>query len=169
MPAEHTDEHTRDDPTLTQRHLRGLWFEDLQPGFSIHSPRRTITEADIALFAGLSGDFNPLHVDETAARRTTFRGRIAHGLLVQSVASGLINQTGAFHGTLTALTEMRIRYLSPVRAGDTIGVILTVKAVDPEPSVKRGRVEFDAVVTNQAGESVIDGSWTIIAKRRPRS
>ncbi len=155
------------DPQPTQRHLTGLWFEDLHPGFSIHSPRRTITEADIVAFAGLSGDFNPLHVDETAARRTIFRGRIAHGLLVQSVASGLVNQTGAFHGTLTALTEMRIRYLSPVRAGDTISVILTVKSVDPQPSVKRGRVEFDARVTNQHGESVIEGGWTIISKRRP--
>ena len=153
----------------SQRHLRGLWFEDLQPGFSIHSPRRTITEADIVAFAGLSGDFNPLHVDETAARRTTFRGRIAHGLLIQSVASGLINQTGAFHGTLMALIEMRIRYLSPVRAGDTIGVVLTVESVDPDPAVKRGWVELDALVTNQKGESVIEGGWKIISKRRPKS
>ncbi len=168
-PLRMPDAHRGEEPRQSERHLRGLWFEDLRLGYSIHSPRRTITEADIALFAGLSGDFNPLHVDETAARRTTFRGRIAHGLLVQSVASGLINQTGAFHGTLTALTEMRIRYLSPVRAGDTIGVILTVKAVDPSPSVKRGWVEFDASVTNQAGKSVIEGGWTIIAKRRPRT
>jgi 3-hydroxybutyryl-CoA dehydratase len=153
----------------SQRHLRGLWFEDLRPGFSIHSPKRTITEADIVAFAGLSGDFNPLHVDETTARRTTFRGRIAHGLLIQSVSSGLINQTGAFHGTLTALIEMRIRYLSPVRAGDTIGVVLTVQAVDSEPGAKRGWVELDALVTNQKGETVIEGSWKIICKRRPKS
>ncbi|MBW2374237.1 MAG: MaoC family dehydratase [Deltaproteobacteria bacterium] len=163
-----TDQDSQpEDLEHSERHLRGLWFEDLQPGFSIHSPRRTITEADITLFAGLSGDFNPLHVDEPAARRTTFRGRIAHGLLIQSVSSGLINQTGAFHGTLTALIEMRIRYLTPVRAGDTIGVVLTVKAVDPEPGVKRGWVELDALVTNQKGESVIEGGWKIIAKRRP--
>ena len=109
------------------KRLEGLWFDDLEAGTRIESPRRTVTEADIVAFAGLSGDYNPLHTDETHARRTAFRGRIAHGLLIQSIGSGLVNQTGAFHGTIAALAEMTIRYKAPVRAGDTIGVVLTVR------------------------------------------
>ena len=148
------------------RRLEGLWFEDLTPGFSILSPRRTVTEADIAAFAGLSGDFNPLHVDETTAQRTPFRGRIAHGLLVQSIACGLVNQTGAFHGTIAALQEMGIRYTAPVRAGDTIGVRLTVRDREQDPHPKRGWVLFDALVTNQDGVAVIEGDWRTLHLRR---
>jgi acyl dehydratase len=150
------------------RRLQGLWFEEFAPGFAIQAPRRTLTEADIVAFAGLSGDFNPLHVDEPAARRTAFRGRIAHGLLVQSVASGLINQTGAFHGTIAALQEMSIRYLAPVRAGDTIAVELRVREVEPDPGPKRGWVLFDALITNHQGATVIEGHWRTLVLRRPR-
>lgn len=150
-----------------QRRLEGLWFEDFHPGFAIVTPRRTVTEADVVAFAGLSGDFNPLHVDEHRARRTAFRGRIAHGLLVQAIASGLVNQTGAFHDTIAALQEMRIRYTAPVRPGDTIGVRLVVREVDPAPSARRGWVLFDARVHNHDDVLVIDGEWrTLVLRRR---
>lgn len=147
------------------KRLEGLWFDDLEPGNQVESPRRTITEADIVNFACLSGDFNPLHTDEPSARRTPFRGRIAHGLLVQSIGSGLVNQTGAFHGTIAALAEMRISYLAPVRAGDTIGVVLTVREKDPNPNKRRGWVLFDCVVTNQDGVPVIEGEWRTLHLR----
>jgi len=155
-------------PAMETKRLEGLWFDDLEPGARVESPRRTITEADITNFAGLSGDFNPLHTDETSASRTPFRGRIAHGLLVQAIGSGLVNQTGAFHGTIAALAEMNIRYLAPVRAGDTIGVVLTVREKDPEPSKRRGWVLFDCVVTNQDDVPVIQGEWrTLHLRPRP--
>jgi 3-hydroxybutyryl-CoA dehydratase len=154
---------------METKRLEGLWFDDLELETRIESPRRTVTEADIVAFAGLSGDFNPLHTDETTASRTAFRGRIAHGLLVQSIGSGLVNQTGAFHNTIAALAEMSIRYLAPVRAGDTIGVVLTVRDKDPAPSVKRGWVLFDCVVTNQDGVQVIEGEWrTLHLRQRAR-
>lgn len=147
------------------KRLEGLWFEDLEPGLRIVSPRRTVTEADIVAFAGLSGDFNPLHVDELTARRTAFRGRIAHGLLIQSIGSGLVAQTGAFHGTLAALQEMTIRYLTPVRAGDTLSVVLTVHELDPAPSARRGWALFDCVIENQDGEDVVEGRWRTLHLR----
>lgn len=151
------------------KRLEGLWFDDLEPGLRILSPRRTITEADITAFAGLSGDYNPIHTDEVHASRTPFRGRIAHGLLVQSIGSGLVNQTGAFHGTISALEAMSIKYLAPVRAGDTIQVTLTVSALDSDPSPKRGWAAFDCEVTNQDGTSVIQGEWrTIHLRERKR-
>ena len=73
---------------------RGLTFEELPIGASFLSHGRTLCEADVCAFAGLSGDWNPLHVDQPRAARSAFRGRVAHGLLVQSIASGLAMQTG---------------------------------------------------------------------------
>lgn len=148
--------------------VQGRWFEELATGDTFESPARTVTEADIALFAGLSGDFNPLHVDEGFARRTAFRGRIAHGLLVQSIASGLGHQTGIFQGTIAALAEMHILFRAPVRAGDTIRLRLGVLEKEAEPSRRRGWVRFDTVLTNQSGELVIEGDWMTIFLRRPR-
>ena len=148
---------------------RGLWFEDFELGTVIESARRTVTEADIVAFAGLSGDFNPLHTDEEHARRTPFRGRIAHGLLVQSIASGLANQTGVFDGTIAALAEMVIRYRAPVRPGDTIRIRLMVTSRESEPSPRRGWVRFEALISNQSDEVVIEGEWkTILLRRRTR-
>lgn len=145
---------------------RGRTFEDFEPGFSLLSARRTITEADIVAFAGLSGDFNPIHTDEEYARRTVFRGRIAHGLLVQSVAAGLANQLGIFDRTLTALKGMRIDFQQPVRAGDTIAIRLTVAERDPDPGPRRGWVRFRTEVLNQEGRRVIEGDWVTVVQRR---
>lgn len=138
---------------------RGRWFEEFETGQDFVSAARTVTEADVALFAGLSGDFNPLHVDAAFAERTAFRGRIAHGLLVESVASGLAAQTGIFDGTIAALAEVGIRFERPVRPGDSIFIQLTVEEVDPEPSRSRGWVRFGTRVFNQRGERVVDGHW----------
>ena len=79
------------------REPRGLYFEDLELGSKIVSVGRTITETDVVNFAGLSGDYNQIHTDETYAVEAGFKQRVAHGLLVLSVASGLAVQTG-FHG-----------------------------------------------------------------------
>ena len=146
--------------------LQGLWFEDFTPGLLIRSAGRTVTEADIVAFAGLSGDFNPIHVDEVLASRTAFRSRIAHGLLVQSLASGLVAQTGAFHGTIAALSGMNLNYTAPVRAGDTIRASLEVSDLDLSPSAKRGWVLFDARVVNQEDVVVIEGEWRTVMLRR---
>jgi acyl dehydratase len=145
---------------------RGRFFDQLQVGEQFTSQGRTITEADVVHFAGLSGDFNPLHIDEVYAAGTVFRARIAHGLLVQSVASGLAWQLGLFEGTIAALKEMVIRFQSPVLFGDTVRIELRVAEKDPEPSARRGWVRFDARVANQRGETVIEGSWTTLMHRK---
>src|SRR5439155_2033560 len=123
---------------------RGLLFDELEVGRLFRSGGRTVTEADVVAFAGLSGDFNALHVDEEYARGTPFRGRIAHGLLVQSIASGLAFQTGVFEGTIAALKEMVLRFQSPVRPGDTVHLELRVSEKDPTPTSRRGWVRFEA-------------------------
>jgi acyl dehydratase len=145
---------------------RGLFFEDFALGAAFSSAGRTVAEADILAFAGLSGDWNPLHVDESVAARTPFRGRIAHGLLVQAIASGLAMQMGIFHGTIAALLEMRIEYRSAVRPGDTIRTRLTVEELEGEPSPRRGWVLFRSEVENQEEQVVIGGTWKVLLNRR---
>jgi acyl dehydratase len=147
---------------------QGRVFDELTVGQVFGSARRTLTEADIVLFAGLSGDYNPLHTDEEHARATPFRRRIAHGLLVQSIASGLAHQTRIFEGTIAALKEMVIRYQAPVFPGDTVRLELRVAAKEDDPPPRRGWVRFDAAVRNQRDEVVIDGHWlTLMVRRRP--
>ena len=116
---------------------------------------------------GLSGDYTALHTDESFARRTPYRGRIAHGMLVQSVATGLAVRTGVFEGTIQALSDMTIHWKSPVRPGDTIRLVLEVAAVDPEPARRSGEVVFNASVWNQEDELVCDGEWRTRILRRP--
>ena len=145
---------------------RGLLFDQFEPGQVYVSPRRTMTETDLVAFAGLSGDYNPLHTDEEFARSTPFRGRVAHGLLIQSVASGLAHQTAIFDGTIVAVQEMLIRYRAPVFPGDTIHIELRVLAVEPEPSPRRGWVRFETRILNQEGALVCDGEWLTLMHRR---
>lgn len=145
---------------------RGRLFDEFQVGEIVRSPARTVTQAEITAFAGLSGDFNPLHIDEEFARSTPFRGRIAHGLLVQSIGSGLANQTGAFDGTVAAVVEMLIRYKAPVYPDDTVHIELLLAEKDPAPSPKRGWLRFESRVFNQRGELISDGHWVMLMHRR---
>lgn len=145
---------------------RGRHYEEFEIGEQFLSPSRTITEADVVIFAGVSADWNPLHTDEEFARRTPFRKRIAHGMLINSIASGLGNQTGVFDGTTIALMEMVIRYKDPVFFGDTIHLELTVRDKRETSSVRRGIVVFATSVKNQRGEIVVDGEWVVLMRRK---
>lgn len=145
----------------------GRTFDELEPGLRFVSPARTVTEADIVLFAGVSGDTNPLHIDAESCLRTPFRMRIAHGMLIQSIATGLGWQTGIFHGTIQALQEVNVRFEKPVVAGDTIQLALTVAERDPRPTPRRGWVRFATRVVNQRGEVVSQGEWMTLMSRRP--
>ena len=128
-------------------------------GLVIRTGGRTVTEADVVAFAGLSGDFTRLHIDAEYCAGTPFRRPIAHGLLVQSIASGLGNQSGAFEGTLQALSDMLIHWRAPVFPGDTIRLELEVIRLDPEPKRRSGAVVFEARVKNQEDRVVCDGEW----------
>src|SRR3972149_1775705 len=81
---------------------RGMYFEEFKPGLRIISAGRTVTESDIVFFAGLSGDFNQIHIDAEYSKASPFGARVAHGLLGLSIASGLLVQTGFMEGTVTA-------------------------------------------------------------------
>lgn len=148
---------------------RGLTFDQFEVGMSFTSPARTLTEADIALFAGLTGDYNPLHCDAVSAERTHFRGRVAHGMLVQSISTGLGWQTGIFGGTIAALLEISASFALPVRAGDTLQLVLEVLEREAAPGPRRGAIVLGTRVLNQRGECVLDGRWRALMLRRSRA
>jgi len=145
---------------------RGLAYEDFEVGRRFVSAARTVTEADVTIFAGLSGDYNPLHTDETSAATTPFGGRIAHRLLVVAIASGLANRLGIFEGTTVALVEQLIRYRGAVHFGDTVHLELEVESKRETKKPTRGVVEFLTEVKTADGAAVVDGKWTLLMLRR---
>ena len=159
-----------DGGSLAVSQIDRLYFEDLPLGKKFVTSGRTITEADVVAFAGLSGDFNSLHVDETFAAATGFGGRIAHGLLVLSVASGLTTRLPVLHAlqpSLLGMTEVTCHWLAPTRIGDTIRVELTFIGAQLTRSGTRGRVTERRVALNQDDVTVLDSQWTLLVAARP--
>ncbi len=138
--------------------LNGYDFEDLEPGMSA-SFAKTITEADIVLFSGASGDNNAMHINEEYARTTPFKGRIAHGMLTAGVVSATI--AGRLPGPGTVYLGQNLRFKAPVRAGDTVQATVTVKDLNPE----KRRVTLTTVCTVQ-GQVVLDGEALVMPTSR---
>jgi len=149
--------------------MEPMYLEDLPAGLEVTTARRTVTESDIVTFAGVSGDFNPLHTDESFVREhTPFRGRIAHGLLVLAIASGLRSELD--HVQSVAFLEVRREFVAPTYPGDTIHARWTVE--EARPSTSRpgtGVVRLRIEVMNQAGEVVQRGTDVWLVASRPGS
>ena len=144
----------------------GLFFEEFEIGANYQSQGRTIAESDVTAFAGLSGDFNPLHTDAEFARSTPFGERIVHGMLTVSISTGMSNWTGIFAGTAIALLEQNIKYKAHVKFGDTLHLEMEVIEKNETSKPERGIVKFAAQMVNQHGETVVDMIWTLMMKRR---
>ncbi|MGH9660563.1 MAG: MaoC/PaaZ C-terminal domain-containing protein [Bryobacteraceae bacterium] len=144
-----------------------LFFEDFQPGREDTTRSRTITEADIVAFAGLSGDFIELHTSDEYARQGPFGRRIAHGLLTLSISSGLTVQMNLLSSTVVAFYGIdRLRFTAPVFPGDTIHVRKRVlEAVEKE---EFGVLTFETKVLNQRGETVLVYQDKLAVRKRPR-
>lgn len=148
---------------------RGMYFEEFAVGQKVRTSARTITEADIVAFAGLSGDFNQIHIDAEFAKTTPYGQRIAHGLAVLSIASGLGVQTGIMEGTILAFREIvEWKFSLPVFIGDTIHVILEVVEVKALPRLGGGAVTLSLDVHNQADKSVQKGKWIALFLSQPK-
>jgi len=147
--------------------LHGLYFEEFVVGDKAVSQSRTITEADIVLFAGLSGDYNEIHTSAAVAGQGRFGQRIAHGLLVLSVASGLAFQMGFLIGTVEVFRGLEWEFSAPTFIGDTIHIEAEVAEVKPFPRLGNGRVVFKVAVKNQKGETAQRGAWSLLVKNRP--
>jgi acyl dehydratase len=146
-----------------------LYFEDLSPGMSFKSAARTVTEADIVAFAGLSGDYNPLHIDEEFAKTTVHGGRIAHGLLVLSILSGLSTRVQlmlALSQTMVGLAGLECRWKKSTKIGDTLHVKLTVMELKPTSKGDKGIVILNREAVNQHGETVLESVWTLLVRCR---
>ena len=145
---------------------RGMYFEEYQVGFEIESQARTITEADIVNFAGVSGDYNPIHTDAEYSKTTPFGERIAHGMLVLSVATGLGMQLGFLDGTVIAFTGIEWKFRGVVKIGDTVRMIVKVAKTKAMKAAGGGFVVFDARVLNQRNEVTQQGEWTVLVKSK---
>ena len=147
---------------------QGRYFEDFKVGETIVTPARTVTEADVVAFAGLSGDYNSIHTDEAYARSSPFGARVAHGLLGLAIASGLAVRTGIMEGTVLAFREVREwKFSHPVYIGDTIHVEITVQSAKALPRLGGGALDLALEVKNQEGRTVMKGLWTILVQSRP--
>lgn len=141
---------------------RGLYFEQFEVGQELATAARTITETDLVNFAGLSGDFNFIHTNAEAAQTTQYGQRIAHGMLVASIATGLCVQQGFIDGTTLAFRELAWKFSQPVFIGDTIHVVTKVIETKKTARMGGGLVTFAARVINQQGKIVQKGEWKML-------
>jgi 3-hydroxybutyryl-CoA dehydratase len=142
-----------------------LTFQDLDIDDEWESPRRTVTEADVVGFAGLSGDFNPIHVDHVAAARGPFRRPVAHGLLGLAIASGLTSHAPRV-ATLAFLGILDWKFLEPIRFGDTIHVVTRVVALEARARGRRGLVTWHRRILNQDGQALQEGRTQTLVQGR---
>ncbi|SFN70172.1 3-hydroxybutyryl-CoA dehydratase [Formivibrio citricus] len=136
-----------------------LYIEDIQVGMTADY-RKTLTETDVVLFAGLTGDNNPMHIDEEFASETRFGGRIVHGLLTSSLLSSVIGMKMPGPGCI--YMSQNLRFLKPVKIGDTVTARTTVVEVVAEK--QRVRMATECLVR---GEKVLDGEATVWVPKKP--
>ncbi len=142
-----------------------LFYEDLNVGDEDQSTGRTVTEADVVSFAGLSGDFNNMHIDEEFAKKTVFGTRVAHGLCVLSIASGLWFTMPRL-ATIAFMGLEDWRFSDAVKFGDTIRITrkLVEKREHKRPNM--GFLIFEVNVHNQENRAVQKGKWVILVQRK---
>ena len=141
------------------------YFDDIELGEECESPGRTVTESDIVIFAGLSGDYNVLHTDAEFMKQSIFGERIAHGLLGLAIQAGLLTRATQAYATL-AFVGLRWKFKGPIKIGDTIRLkakVVGKKDVKPD----RGLVTLQRTVLNQRDEVVQEGETDLMVEKRP--
>ena len=142
-----------------------VFFEDLELGREYLSPGRTVTETDVVLFAGLSGDYNVLHTDAERMKGSLFGERIAHGLLGLAIQQGLASrgEPAAAHGSFAGI---KWKFKGPIRLGDTIHVRSRIVGLEEGDAPRHGVVTLERQVINQRGEVVQEGETAHLLERR---
>ena len=135
--------------------MKGKTIQDIKIGDS-ESYERTVTEADVVMFGGVSGDLNPAHFNEMYAKDTMFKGRIVHGMLTASYFSTILGTLLPGPGTIYLGQELK--FTKPVRVQDTIKAVATVTEVIEEKNI----IKLETIAYNQQGEVVIRGSATVM-------
>jgi 3-hydroxybutyryl-CoA dehydratase len=140
----------------------GKTIDELHIGDSAEFTK-TISESDIYLFAGVTGDLNPAHINESYARNTFFKTRIAHGMLLAGFISGVIGMKLPGPGTIYVRQELK--FLAPARIGDTITARVEVTQMQSE----KNRVTLRTTCTNQENTLVLDGEAMISPPKKPKA
>lgn len=141
-------------------------YEDFRAGAEYRTALRTIDDASIRAFADLSGDDNPLHLDDEYAATTAYKGRIAHGILGLAVATGLVADTHLTRGTLVAFVGLEWDFRAPLRPGDRVTAQVRVSEKRRTSRGDRGLVRLAVKLADQRGEVVQEGTWTILVRCR---
>jgi acyl dehydratase len=149
--------------------LIGLYFEEFEVGQKMVTRGRTIAESDLVQFAGLTGDFNPMHTDAEYMRSSMFGQRVAHGLLSLSYAMGQAYQLGILERTVLAFRELEMKFSAPVYIGDTIHAELTVTEKTEARRLGGGVVKLDMRIVNQEGKVVQKGGITLLMASKPQA
>ena len=142
------------------------YYEDIEVGEEYESPGRTITETDIVLFAGLSGDYNVLHTDAELMKTSIFGERIAHGLLGLAIQSGLFSRSTRAYATV-AFVGLRWKFKSPIKIGDTIRLRARVQAKRDIGKPEGALVTLARTVVNQRDEVVQEGETDLLVEKKP--
>jgi len=137
--------------------MKGITYQEIEIGRKAEISK-TITEADIVLFAGVTGDFNPVHLDQVWASNSFFKGRIAHGMLTAGLISAVLGNKLPGPGTI--YLKQSLEFTAPVRIGDTIKA-----EVEVIEKLEKGRVKFKTTCTNQEGKTVLLGEAEVIPPR----
>jgi acyl dehydratase len=143
----------------------GRLFDSFAVGQRFETPARTITEADIVAYSGLTGDYNPVHTDEVFAKATDFGGRIAHGPMGIGLAFGLAARLDLIDGTVIALLGVSWDFKAPVRPGDTIKALIDVVDMRNVKAADRGLLELAFTLLDQRGITVQTGSARLLMRR----
>lgn len=146
---------------------QGLYFEEFEIGDQVESLGRTITETDVVNFASLSGDWNLIHTDAEYCKNEMFKQRVAHGLLILSVASGQAVRLGFMEDTVMAFRGLEWKFSKPVFINDTIRLRVTVDEKKEMRRMGGGLVMFKMEVVNQHDEVCQRGVWEILCKAQP--
>jgi acyl dehydratase len=145
----------------------GFYFEDFEVGKKMVTRGRTITESDLVQFAGLTGDYNPMHTDAVYAAKSFMGKRVAHGMLTLSYAIGQAYQLGILERTVLAFRELDMKFSVPVYIGDTIHAELIVTEKKEAKRLGGGTVTLEMRVVNQEEKVVQKGTLTLLMASRP--
>jgi acyl dehydratase len=147
---------------------RGMYFEEFEVGQKLMTPARTITETDIVNFAGVSGDFTSIHTDVVYTQTSPIGQRVAHGLLIVSVVTGLAARSGFLEGTVLVFREIiEWKFSHPVFIGDTIHAELDVAEKKAFPRLGGGAIILSVRVINQKEEVVVRGKFNLLMLSKP--
>lgn len=135
--------------------MKGKTINEITIG-DVASFQKTITETDVYMYAGLSGDINPAHINEEYMKSSIFKGRIVHGMLTAGLVSAVLGNHLPGPGTIYLGQDLKFK--APVRFGDTIKAIVTVK----EKNIEKNRIVCETICKNQEGTTVLTGFATVM-------